>query len=133
VSVLLPCYNEGRTVYATIESISRSNYPNDKFEVIAQDDCSVDDSYEWMLKAQREFTNVAIRVGRNAFNCGKARTVCNALEHSQAEVIISIDSDCIFHEDAIRELTACFAEPGIGSVGGRVGVSNPNDNVITAI
>ena len=133
VSVLMPCFNEGRTVYQTIESISKSSYPSESFEVIAQDDCSVDDSYEWMLKAQRDFTNIAIRVGRNEFNCGKARTVCNALEHSNAEVIISIDSDCIFHPDAIRELTACLAEPGIGSVGGRVGVSNPNDGIITAI
>jgi len=40
-----------------------------------------------------------------------------------------IDSDCIFDPDAIRELTACFAEPRIGSVGGRVGVRNPNDSV----
>src|SRR5580698_8318755 len=133
VSVLMPCFNEGKTVYETIESISKSNYPTHKFEVIAQDDCSVDDSYEWMLKAQRDFTNISIRTGRNQENCGKARTVCNALEHSTAEVIISIDSDCIFHPDAIRELTAGFAEPGIGSVGGRVGVSNPNDGVITAI
>ena len=45
VSVILPCYNEGKTVYHAIESISRSNYPTDKFDVIAQDDCSVDDSY----------------------------------------------------------------------------------------
>jgi cellulose synthase/poly-beta-1,6-N-acetylglucosamine synthase-like glycosyltransferase len=133
VSVLMPVYNEGRTVYETIASIAQSNYPNDKFEVIAQDDCSVDDSYEWMLKAQRDFRNISIRVGRNTENSGKARTVCNALQHSTAEIIISIDSDCIFHPDAIRELTACFSEPGIGSVGGRVGVRNPNDNTITAI
>jgi cellulose synthase/poly-beta-1,6-N-acetylglucosamine synthase-like glycosyltransferase len=133
VSVLMPCYNEGQTVYETIESISKSNYPNEKFEVIAQDDCSADDSYEWMLKAQSDFTNIRIRVGRNEENCGKARSVCNALQHSTAEIIISIDSDCIFHPDAIRELTACFGEPGIGSVGGRVGVRNPNESVITAI
>jgi cellulose synthase/poly-beta-1,6-N-acetylglucosamine synthase-like glycosyltransferase len=133
VSVLLPCYNEGPTVYRTIESISKSNYPAGQFEIIAQDDCSVDDSYQWMLKAQRDFTNVRIRTGRNAQNCGKARTVCNALQHSTAEIIISIDSDCIFHPDAILELTSCFAEPGIGSVGGRVGVSNPNDSVVTTI
>jgi len=133
VSVLMPCYNEGGTVYETIESISKSNYPNDKFEVIAQDDCSVDDSYDWMLKAQRDFTNIRVRTGRNEVNSGKARSVCNALQHSTAEIIISIDSDCIFHPDAIRELTACFAEPRIGSVGGRVGVRNPNDSVITAI
>ena len=133
VSVLMPCFNEGKTVYETIESISKSNYPKEKFEVIAQDDCSVDDSYEWMLKAQRDFTNIRIRTGRNAANSGKARTVCNAMEHSTAEIIISIDSDCIFHEDAIAELTACFTEAHIGSVGGRVGVRNPNDGVITAI
>ena len=27
VSVLMPCFNEGKTVYETIESISKSNYP----------------------------------------------------------------------------------------------------------
>jgi hyaluronan synthase len=133
VSVLMPCFNEGRTVYETIESISKSNYPPEKFEVIAQDDCSVDDSYEWMLKAQRDFTNTSIRTGRNAANSGKARTVCNAMGQSSAEIIISIDSDCIFHPDAIAELTACFSEAHMGSVGGRVGVRNPNDSVITAI
>jgi hyaluronan synthase len=133
VSVLMACYNEGKTVYETMESIANSNYPNDKFEVIAQDDCSADDSYAWMQKAQQDFTNLRIRTGRNLVNSGKARSVCNALQHSTAEVIISIDSDCIFHPHAIRELTACFAEPKMGSVGGRVGVRNPNDNVITAI
>jgi hyaluronan synthase len=133
VSVIMPCFNEGKTVYETIASIAQSNYPNHKFEVIAQDDCSVDDSYEWMQKAQRDFTNIRIRTGRNQINSGKARSVCNALQNSTAEVIISIDSDCIFHPSAIRELTACFAEPRMGSVGGRVGVRNPNDNVITAI
>ena len=133
VSVLMPCYNEGKTVYETIESISQSNYPNDRFEVIAQDDCSADDSYQWMLKAQRDFTNIHVTVGRNSENSGKARTVCNALEQSTGEIIISIDSDCIFHPDAIRELTACFSEPKIGSVGGRVGIRNPNASAITAI
>jgi cellulose synthase/poly-beta-1,6-N-acetylglucosamine synthase-like glycosyltransferase len=133
VSVLMPCYNEGKTVYETIESISHSNYPNDRFEVIAQDDCSADDSYQWMLKAQRDFTNIKVRVGRNSENSGKARTVCNALHQSSGEIIISIDSDCIFHPDAIRELTACFSEPKIGSVGGRVGIRNPNASAITAI
>ena len=31
------CFNEGKTVYETIESISKCNYPNEKFEVIAQE------------------------------------------------------------------------------------------------
>jgi len=133
VSVVLPCYNEGSAVYEAIESLSRSNYPTEKFEVIAQDDCSVDDSYQWMLQAQRDFPQIRITVDRNAVNSGKARTVCNALRHSTADIIISVDSDCIFDADAIRELASCFNEPNIGAVGGRVGVRNPNTNPITAI
>ncbi len=133
VSVILPCYNEGKLVYEAIASISQSNYPNDRFEVIAQDDCSVDDSYQWMLQAQQDFTNIRVTVDRNAVNSGKARSVCNALNRSNSEIIISVDSDCTFDSEAIRELTACFSEPGIGAVGGRVGVRNPNEGVLTAI
>lgn len=133
VSILLPCYNEGKTVYETVESISKSHYPNPKVEIIAIDDCSTDDSYQWLRKAQEDFTNIRISVSRNPQNQGKARTVCNALKQSEAEIVLSIDSDCIFHPEAIRELMACFADPKIGAVGGAVGVRNVNDNIATAI
>jgi cellulose synthase/poly-beta-1,6-N-acetylglucosamine synthase-like glycosyltransferase len=131
VSILLPCYNEGKTVYDTVESISRSNYPFEKFEIIARDDCSSDDSYDWLLKAQADFTNIPISVAKNDQNSGKAHTVYAALKSSKAEIILSIDSDCIFHPNAIRELVACFADPKIGAVGGAVGVRNVNDNLLT--
>jgi cellulose synthase/poly-beta-1,6-N-acetylglucosamine synthase-like glycosyltransferase len=131
VSILLPCYNEGKTVYDTVESISKSNYPSEKFEIIACDDCSNDDSYDWLLQAQRDFTNIPISVAKNDQNSGKAHTVYAALKSSKAEIILSIDSDCIFHPDAIRELVACFADPKIGAVGGAVGVRNVNENLLT--
>jgi len=131
VSILLPCYNEGKTVYETVESITKSNYPNDKFEIIARDDCSSDDSFDWLLQAQRDFTNIPISVAKNDQNSGKAHTVYAALKNSSAEIILSIDSDCIFHPDAIRELVACFADPKVGAVGGAVGVRNVNDNLLT--
>lgn len=133
VSILLPSYNEGRTVYDTVESISRSNYPLGSFEVIARDDCSVDDTYDWLLRAQNDFTNVKMTVQRNPVNSGKAHTVFAALESSSAEIILSIDSDCIFDRNAIRELVACFADPKVGGVGGVVGVRNVNENVLTMV
>lgn len=129
VSVLMPCYNEGRTVYETMESISKSDYPLDKFEVIAVDDCSKDDSFEWMLRAQEAFGN--IRVNRNVSNRGKAQTVLNALILSSSEIVITIDSDCVFAKNTLRELVACFADPRIGAVGGRVGTRNTNKSVFT--
>src|SRR5258708_20554016 len=68
VSVILPCYNEGRAVYEAIGSISGSDYPNDRFEIIAHDDCSVDDSFQWMLRAQWNFPNRPVIGVRTAAN-----------------------------------------------------------------
>lgn len=132
VTVICPVFNEGQAVYLTIASIAQSNYPNDKVELIAIDDCSTDDSYYWILKAQEDFTNLRIRVDRNEQNLGKARTQSIALRRSDAELILCIDSDAIFAPDAIRELAACFVDPRVGAVGGAVGVRNANQNVLTS-
>lgn len=132
VSILLPCFNEGRAVYDTVESICKSNYPKEKFEIIAIDDCSADDSLDWILKAQQDFSDIRIQVSRNLHNSGKAETQSNALDISTGEVILCIDSDAIFDPDAIRELTSCLSDPKIGAVGGAVGVKNINKNILTA-
>jgi len=132
VSILLPCFNEGRAVYETIESICRSDYPKEKFEILAIDDYSSDDSYAWIRKAQIDFSDTRIYAGRNSSNCGKAETQSNALELATGEVVLCIDSDAIFAPNAIRELTACLADRKIGAVGGAVGVRNANKNLLTA-
>jgi hyaluronan synthase len=132
VSVLLHWFNEGRAVNETMESICRSHYPRDKFEIVAIDDRSADDSFDWILKAQNEFSDVRILASRNIRNCGKAETQSNALKMSLGEVILCIDSDAVFDSAAIRELTACLADPRIGAVGGAVGVCNLNKNILTA-
>jgi len=72
-----------------------------------------------------------VRVHRNAENLGKNRTVLKALKLSQAEMVISIDSDTVFAPNTVKELMACFADHKMGAVGGVVGIRNPNDNAIT--
>src|SRR6266404_189799 len=81
VSILLPCYNEGNTVYDTISSINESDYPLERLEIIVTDDCSVDDSYVWIKKAAKDFKNVT--AVRNQENMGKTQTILNALAHSR--------------------------------------------------
>lgn len=129
VSVLLPCFNEGAHVYHTIKSIVESNYPSDKIEIIAVDDCSSDDSYTWIKKAAADFPQVTGL--KNPVNSGKHHSLSEALNHSTGDVLICIDSDCIFDKNAIAEMTSCFSEPTIAAVGGRVGISNPLSNITT--
>ncbi|MBA3500403.1 MAG: glycosyltransferase [Deltaproteobacteria bacterium] len=131
VTVVVPLYNEGRSIYDTIISLVQLDYPKDKLSVTVVDDCSTDDSYEWACKAAREYPNV--RVLRNPVNVGKRKGINHAVREATSEIIVSVDSDVIVYPSAIRELVKRFVEPGIAAVGGRVHVSNPNENWLTRL
>jgi cellulose synthase/poly-beta-1,6-N-acetylglucosamine synthase-like glycosyltransferase len=131
VTIVVPLFNEGRSIYNTIASFAKLVYPKDKLSVTIVDDCSTDDSYEWACKGAREFSNV--RVLRNPCNMGKRRGINRAVREATSEIIVSIDSDVIVYPTALRELVARFTSPQVAAVGGRVHVSNPNDNWLTKL
>lgn len=131
ITVVVPLYNEGRSIYDTIISLVKLDYPQDKLEVTIVDDCSTDDSYEWACKAAREYPNVTVL--RNPVNMGKRKGINHAVRASNAEIIVSVDSDVIVYPTALRELVARFVSPEIAAVGGRIHVSNPNENWLTRL
>jgi len=129
ISVVMSCYNEGKAVYHTIKSMRLSDYPVEKLQILAFDDCSQDDSMFWMQKAAQDFPNVTVRQSKK--NQGKAHNILDAVSSSTGEIIVSVDSDCIFEPDAVKHLVSCFTEPKIAAVGGRVGISNADVNWLT--
>src|SRR5580765_7725160 len=131
ITVVVPLFNEGRSIYDTIVSLVKLDYPQDKLEVTVVDDCSTDDSYEWAQKAAREYPNV--KVLRNPHNMGKRKGINHAVRETDAEIILSVDSDVIVYPTALRELLARFTGPEIAAVGGRIHVSNPNHNWLTRL
>ncbi len=131
ITVVVPLFNEGRSIYDTIKSLVALDYPADKLQVTIVDDCSTDDSYEWAMKGAAEFPNV--RVLRNPHNMGKRKGINHAVRESTSEIIVSVDSDVIVFPTALRELVARFTSPQIAAVGGRVHVSNPNQNWLTRL
>jgi N-acetylglucosaminyltransferase len=131
VEIVVPMFNEGRSIYDTIQSFVALDYPKHKLTVTIVDDCSTDDSYEWAQKGAAEFPNV--RVLRNPYNMGKRKGINHAVRESTAEIIVSVDSDVIVYPTAVRELIARFTRPEIAAVGGRVHVSNPNDNWLSKL
>src|ERR1051326_2254599 len=131
ITVVVPLYNEGRSIYDTIISLVGLDYPREKLSVTVVDDCSTDDSYEWACKAAREHHNV--RVLRNPHNMGKRMGINHAVRESTSEIILSVDSDVIVFPTALKELVARFTTPQIAAVGGRIHVSNPNQNWLTRL
>src|SRR5262249_34265207 len=99
----------------------------DKLTVTVVDDCSTDDSYDWACRAAEAHPN-QVRVLRNPYNMGKRKGINHAVRETDAEIIVSVDSDVIVDPHAVRQLVARFTAPDIAAVGGRVHVSNANEN-----
>ena len=130
IAVIVPCYNEGSPVFDSIRSIALSVYGGE-LSAYPQDDGSKDDSYEWMLKAQRDFPNVFPE--QNEVNKGKTHTYIRAMNRSDSELVMIVDSDTTVAPDAIAKMAACFADERIGVVGAPLGATNPNHSMLTAI
>jgi cellulose synthase/poly-beta-1,6-N-acetylglucosamine synthase-like glycosyltransferase len=131
VTIVVPLYNEGRSIYDTIASFGKLDYPRHKLSVTIVDDCSTDDSYEWAQRGARDFANVTVL--KNPHNMGKRRGINHAVREATSEIIVSIDSDVIVYPTALRELVARFTSPEVAAVGGRVHISNPNQNWLTKL
>lgn len=50
VSVIVPCYNEAKTIYGTVRSLLALDYPKSKLRVILVDDGSRDNTWELIQK-----------------------------------------------------------------------------------
>lgn len=131
VAVIIPCYNEGQPVYDSIKSIALSDYPAEKIKIYPQDDGSKDNSYGWMMKASYDFPNVF--PAENGKNSGKTTTYLNALDRSESEIVIVVDSDVTISPETVSRMMANFADPKMGVVGAVVGVSNANHSPLTAL
>jgi cellulose synthase/poly-beta-1,6-N-acetylglucosamine synthase-like glycosyltransferase len=132
VTVVVPMFNEGAAIRGTLESLLALRYPTGKLDIIVVDDCSTDDSYAHAAAVARA-SGGRLAVMRNPHNLGKRRSINRAVRASRSEVIISVDSDVTVHPDAVRHMVVRFTRPDIAAVGGRVHVSNPNDNWLTKL
>jgi cellulose synthase/poly-beta-1,6-N-acetylglucosamine synthase-like glycosyltransferase len=130
VTVVIPMFNEGAGIRATLDSVLATDYPQEKLEIIVIDDCSTDDSYHHAQAVARK-SGGRLRVLRNPKNMGKRRSINRAVMISRSEIIVSVDSDVIIDKGAVRGLVVRFTKPEIAAVGGKVDIGNKHDNWLT--
>jgi hyaluronan synthase len=129
-TVIVPAYNEGELVYHTLMSIADSNFPKDKIEVIAVDDGSKDDTWEWIKKAKDELGE-SLTILQQPKNRGKRHALYRGFHTGKGDVFITIDSDSVVEKDTIRNLISPFAvDENCGAVAGNVKVLNNNQGMI---
>ncbi|MFA5712586.1 MAG: glycosyltransferase family 2 protein [Bacteroidales bacterium] len=123
-TIVVPAYNEGKLVYSTLISIAQSNYPKDKIEIIAVDDGSSDDTFQWIKKGAKELGE-RVKIFRLPSNQGKRRALYKGFQNGTGEVFVTIDSDSIIKSNTLRNLVTPFVTDfKCGAVAGNVKVLN---------
>ncbi len=129
-TIMVPAYNEGRLVYETLKSISASNFPKEKMEIIVIDDGSKDDTWYWINKANADL-NYTLTVYQQPENRGKRHALHRGFTTGTGEVFITIDSDSVVEKDTVRNLLSPFVvNKNCGGVAGNVKVLNKKQGII---
>src|SRR3989344_5212769 len=87
VSFIIPCKNEEKSIYRTIESCVTVDYPKNKMEVIAINDGSTDNTLNEMLRAKKTFLNCRILVVNFKQNKGKRHGMEYGFRNALGEIV----------------------------------------------
>ncbi len=115
VAVLVPAYNEEQYIGRCVESLAKTTYPGE-VEIVVIDDGSTDGTYEEALAIDSDRMRILQKE-----NGGKFSALNYGLEHTTAELILTVDADSLVAEDAIGKMVAKLVEsPDVGAVAGTV-------------
>jgi len=133
ISFAVPSKNEGENIRETILKIANSDYPKHKFDIIAINDGSDDNTLAEILEAKK----IASRGGVNVkvvdwkINKGKREGMAECVRQSNKDIIIFIDSDSFVDPKAARKLVKYFIHDDVAAVAGHAYVANAETNFLT--
>ncbi len=105
-AIIVPCWNEEKTVHGTIESLLALEYPKDKLEIIIVDDGSTDTTWDEILTYK---DHPQIKIFRKE-NGGKHTAVNFAIDQTKAELIGCLDADSFVSPHALIDMVRMFNE-----------------------
>jgi len=129
ISFVIPAKNEEKVIFETIARIYQSNYPRHKFEVIAINDGSTDETLREMLRAKRIYPLLKIVNWKK--NKGKRYGMATGILRAKNEIVIFVDSDSFIDSNSVRPLVKYFVNKSVGAVAGHADVYNANNNFLT--
>lgn len=110
VTVTVPCYNEERSIAATIESLLALDYPRERLHILAVSDASTDRTDQIITSfAPRgvELLRLSVRGGKTAAeNAASARL--------RGEIVVNTDATTRILHGSLKRLVRVFQDPTIG-------------------
>jgi cellulose synthase/poly-beta-1,6-N-acetylglucosamine synthase-like glycosyltransferase len=120
VSILIPAWNEGAVIAATIDRLMRLRYPRERLRVYVVDDASDDETPDIAIAKSREYRGNVFHLRRVAGGEGKAHTLNFGLDvlwrDAWTESVLIMDADVIYTEDSLAKMARHLADEEIGAV-----------------
>lgn len=101
ISMIVPCFNEAKTLAQTVESLLALEYPKEKVEIFIVDDGSTDDTRAIGEALAAQHPQVTFFHKENG---GKYTALNLGIEYSKAELIGCLDADSFVAPDALLEV-----------------------------
>ena len=105
LSILIPCYNEEKTIISLLDKIFSIKLTGDTSkELIIVDDASTDQTPALLMAYLDKNTHLPIQVCQQEKNCGKGACIRIALEKATGNIIVIQDADLEYNPEDYNSL-----------------------------
>ncbi len=122
VTIIVPCFNEERTVSKTLRSLLHLNYPKHRLSIIVVNDGSTDGTSRELAKWQ-DHSQISVLSKANG---GKHTALNLALERVQTDLVGCLDADSFVNQDALKKIVPFFDDEHIMAVTPSIKVHHPS-------
>ena len=117
VSVIIPCYNEEKTIRLVLESLLQQTFPQEQMEVVIADGMSTDKTRDAIAAFKHEHPDFKLQIVDNSKQTIPA-ALNVAIAAAQGEVIVRLDAHSIPYPDYVARSVEGIQEELGQNVGG---------------
>ncbi|MGV8881806.1 MAG: glycosyltransferase family 2 protein [Rhodoglobus sp.] len=135
VAVVVPAWNEGAVIGASIDRLMSLNYPVKALRIYVVDDASTDDTPDVVIAKSLQYPGNVFHLRRDKGGEGKAHTlnhgITRILEEDWMQALLIMDADVIYLPDSLRKMTRHLADPDVGAVTAYIKEGSADKNYLT--
>ena len=135
VAIVVPAWNEGAVIGASIDRLIGLDYPAEALRVYVVDDASTDETAAVVRSRAERYPGQVFLLHREQGGQGKAHTlnhgIREVLRDEWMEALLIMDADVIYLPESLRRMTRHLADPEVGAVSAYIREGSADRNYLT--